>query len=373
LKNKLILLIFFLTINSVIFSEQLKLIGNYIQLSVSRSDGKFLLYGRNSIKDKWIPLTFENFPSTSYFKMFYHDGTEIKFGQSEKEISVNSKISGDDIIYNWQNKNIRLELDYKLIRENDNSSANALIINFTISNLTEKDIIIDYYYCIDTYLGEKSKKHFTLPGNITLNSEKEFLSADIPPVITSYDDKSNLGIDIFFYQNNNIKPTRIYFANWKHVSEFPGFYKIQDGRSFDLKPYSINDSAVFADYMNQKVTAKNSIKYQFLIKSKNVIVKDKEPEIKIQKPVPTEEPKKITPKTDIQKTNIPKTDTTKQTQDIQPKITKPDLSAYSTTDLLNLINDINLKLASSENLSVEDIENYRSTLEAIRKKLNKSN
>jgi len=222
MKNKLIIL--FLILNSLLFSEQLKLIGNYTLLSVSKETGKFILYARNNAKSNFIPLTFETFPPTSYFKIYNRDGVEIKFGQSTADSSSDTKIVGDSIIYRWQNKEYKITLDYKLTKEENNKNANALSVVLSFTNLTEKETGIDYFFCLDTYLGEKAKKHFVI-SNTVIAGEKEFLSPEIPGSIISYDEKSSIGIEIIFNPNNTM-PDRLYFANWKRVTEIQDFLKL---------------------------------------------------------------------------------------------------------------------------------------------------
>jgi hypothetical protein len=367
LKNKLILSIFFLIINLTLFSEQLKLVGNYIQLSVSRTDGKFLLYGRNSIKTKWIPLTFENFPSTSYFKIFQHNGAEIKFGQSGNGFQIESKIVDEKIIYIWQSNYIKIELDYKLIPDGTSQYANTMIMNMNMTNLTEKETNIDYYFCIDTCLGEKSKHPFILLNNTVIDSEIEFKGNEIPSSVLSTDEKLNLGLESFFKTDDNTNPTRIFFANWKRVSEYPGFYKIEKERNFDLKPYSLNDSAAYLEYENQKIDVKGTKNYSFIFKMKGKITgeevskKTEKPEEEIKEKMQEtikEEPLKEEPKKEIKKEE--KVEQSKTT----------DYDSMSVLELLQLIDDINKKMRSS-NITEDEVNILKKRLEDIQNSLKK--
>ena len=79
-----------------------------------------------------------------------------------------------------------------------NGNADTLYVNVNILNLTNKEYKINFFLCLDTYLGENSKEHFLLQDNSILNYEHEIINPTNIIIIRSFDRKQNLGIDILF-------------------------------------------------------------------------------------------------------------------------------------------------------------------------------
>ncbi|MCG8569944.1 MAG: hypothetical protein MJB14_07365, partial [Spirochaetes bacterium] len=63
---------FFIILMLSISANEKSLEGKHIKCVISEIDGRFRLYGRHNDKEKWTPLIYEDFPSTSYFR-FYKD------------------------------------------------------------------------------------------------------------------------------------------------------------------------------------------------------------------------------------------------------------------------------------------------------------
>jgi len=350
LKNKLFYIFIFLFSLNFIHSEPLKLIGNFIMLSVSIEDGRFLLYQRTTKDEKWTPLIFEDFPSTTYFKFFDKNSKSINFGEGGNKNYSEAKITDNTIVYFWQNEVVNIKLIYKLVPSKEKSSADTLIIDLSILNLTEKETEIGYVFCIDTYLGEKSKKHFILPGNILVNTEREITKYAIPSIIQSYDEKIKLGLNIFFNKENQILPDRIFFANWKKVLDTIGNYKVEEGKDFDLKPYSINDSALFLDYKGNQIAPKIELKNRFMLSLTS--------NIELVTEVSTT-------------TTIDMTTTTTTIDNKSSQTSNTELVNLSLSDLLKLLDKINKKLQNDEKLTDEDIKLSDQILEEIKKRRGK--
>jgi hypothetical protein len=352
-----------------VVAEQYKLIGNYVLLSVSSNDGRFLLYGRSDKKDTWTPLLFEDFPSTTYFKFYQSNGSIIPFSEGGKNNFSETKIIGNSIVYFWQNSEYRIELNYHFTALNDDSSANTLYIDLAVKNLTEKEKSVNYFFCIDTFLGEKLHKHFLVDEKTVINSEKELNVKQLPSSVVSYDEHLKYGINILFDKDNLIKPTRVFFANWKRVDTQIGLYKTADKQEFDLKPYSINDSAFIIEYRDQKINAGTKLDYRFVININNNIKS-------LQKIVEN--------KNEVSDQTV----TSDQTNDKKVRIKKPiendknlqtpndknfKMIDMDLSDILNLIDSQNNRIKSENELTEKDNQLLKERLELIKKKKENSN
>ncbi|MCK4798430.1 MAG: hypothetical protein KAT05_13705 [Spirochaetes bacterium] len=354
MNKKIILFLFFSFLLFNLSAQQTRLLGNFIKLVVSNNDGKFLLYGRNNIKDDWIPLLFEDFPPTSYFK-FFKNQKQIQFGEEGTGRYSEIEIKDDKIYYFWQNTEIKIEIIYYLISSNISKSADTLMLDLNIINLTENLYSIEFFLCIDTCLGESTKNHFILPGNMILQTENEIPSEASLSYIQTLNNDLNIGANIIFGKNKQVIPNRIFFANWKRVEENIGLYKIIDGRNFDLKPYSVNDSAIFIEYTNEKIYPNKDHIYRFIISMKNdIYIKTKQEESK--------------DKEVKQKDKIDKEDKTYQKDRINTENHgKLNLINLTLDDLLELLDKINQKLENGESLTNKDVELTNKILEEIKK------
>jgi len=347
LNKKLLLFFISFLILTNLFPKQTKLIGNYIKLAVSNENGSFVVYGRNNVNDEWTPLVFEDENPTSYFRFFKKD-QRIPFGEGGSGRYSEIDIQGNKVIYYWQDPSIKINLNYQLASSNDSRSADTLVIDVNIENKSLDPYDISFFLCIDTYIGEKTRNNFIMPGNYILQNETEIpKSAPVSNILT-YDDKKKIGVNIVFEKDKQITPDRVFFANWKRVDESISSFKVKEGRNFNLEPYSINDSSVFIDYKVQKIYPNRDHIYRFILSMKgdvNLNIDNK----------------------DNEKTNIIKESKAK----VKESAKHINVINFNLSELLALLEKINKKLESGEELSEEDINLSNNILDEIRKRKNK--
>lgn len=356
--NKLyfLLLTFFITLTTLQAKDK-KLIANNLKLLVTEDDGRFILYGRKDKKDRWMPLIFEDFPSTTFFR-FFKGNDRVPFGEGGKGHNSEIKIINNSIIYFWANNELKITLEYQLVQSAEKRPLDTLIIDLTVETVTDDEFDISYFFCLDTYLGESSGRHFVMPGNIITDSETEFSGTTTLSYITSYSERYQTGLSIAFNQEGQVKPARIFFANWKRVEQEGGDYRIKEGRNFDLKPYSINDSALVADYREQEVLFSRNHTNRIILSLAEELELDEEhvEEVVEKESEPVEqskEPDKIVEE---------ETDTTDEPDD------GLNLLNMSLDELLALLDRINKKLESGEKLTKEDVELSEKILEELQKR-----
>jgi len=366
--NKRLILIFLLVIllSFQLYPSTHKLIGNYIKIEVNDKDGRFLLFSRNSKESEWIPLVFEDYPSTTYFK-FFANKKDVNFGTQGYGKSSEIKIDKNKIIYNWKNDVINIKLIYQFIPSSTSSYADTLIIDLLIDNIDHNRLSLDYFFCIDTYLAEVSREHFNFQ-NTSIKSERELSKLPDDFVISTFNKNLNLGLNFIFSKSDDqILPDRIYFSNWKRVEENLGIFKVIMRRPFDLEPYSYNDSAIFIEYLNQKFNLKEQKKYRFILSMVNkVLIADSSKEdIKVE----TIDNKDI--KSDFVENNKLKDNETDGKKFSDLKLRKNlSLLNLNLKDLLELLEIINKKMESGEKLTDNDVDMVEQILAEIKKRRN---
>lgn len=356
--NKIYFLLFtfFITLTSVQAADK-KLIANNLKLLVTEDDGRFILYGRKDKKDRWMPLTFEDFPSTTFFR-FFKDNDRVPFGQGGKGHNSEIKIVNNSIKYFWANDELKISLEYRLVQSAENRPLDTLIIDLTVETLTEDEFDISYFFCLDTYLGESSGRHFVMPGNIVTDSETEFSGNTTLSYISSFSERYQTGISIAFNQEGQVKPSRLFFANWKRVEQEGGDYRIKEGRHFDLKPYSINDSALVAEYREQEVLFSRNHTNRVILS----LTEELELEEEVKEETVEELPEKDEPVKESEERVEEKSETDKEPED------GLNLLNMSLDELLALLDKINKKLESGEKLTTDDVELSAKILEELQKR-----
>ena len=360
-----------------LFSQQTTLVGNYIKLSVYNENAKFSLHGRNSKDDKWIPLLFEDYPPTTYFR-FFKDKKMIPFGEGGRGNNSEIKIIGKDIVYFWKSEDIRIGLKFALLNSLNSPNADSLLIEITLQNLTDEDYKVDILLCLDTYLGDKTKNHFLINENTIIIGEKEFKTINFP-FIKSFDKELKIGLNLLF--NNDLLniPNRIYFTNWKR-GDSVGKYRVSDGRVFDLKPYSINDSAIFAEYDDILIKGGDSTNHFIGLSMNNNISIDRTNDsvttttasVSTTTTIPTttttiqQENYITTTLSPTTTTTIASTQNITTTTTLRADFSRLDLANLNLSELLKLLNDINTKLIPDSNLTQEDIDFIDKVLNEIK-------
>ena len=241
----------------------------------------------------------------------------------------------------------------------DSDLYDTLKITFEIENTSSRIIKVSGLFCFDTFLGEDTDAHFLLPGDLAIRSETEFKSNAIPSFISSYGNVPDERLLMHFDSKVPDKPYRVFFANWKKVSEFMGLYNSKDGDSFSWGRYSFNDSALFVEYRDVSIDIDKSMTREFLIQNKNINLEEKIIQPVIVERMEIEEEPTILIEEEVAKVIIPD-------NDVQEDLTSYfDYDNLSIDELLRLLDTINKKLDLGEELSQQDIEQVDKIIQAI--------
>lgn len=313
------------------------LVARNLKLVVWDDDGRFNLFAAN--ENKWEPLFFNDVPSTNFIR-FYLNNTALDFGKGGRGNRSSISIVDDSIVYEWSNSTVLIKLTYNFIKT-DSEFFDTLKMKVSIMNLSRNSIRISALFSFDTYLGENTHAHFTLPGGLSINNETEFTSNSIPSQITSLGINENEKLIFFFDPDRTKRPDRIFMANWKKVSETIGIYQSKQGDSFNWGRFSFNDSALFAEFRDLTIGIEQEISREILIQNKITAVKTEKKETGFASPGE---------------------ETGKETS------SELDLDKLSIAELLKLLTEINKKLDGTSSISQKDIDYADRIINAIEKR-----
>ena len=206
----------------------LETVSDSFAVDIVESQGRFSLFAIDG--EERTALYVADDPTTSYFSLLlnnriYRLGDSFDFRQSAETTNDGAKL-----IFTSSRLEIEIEVDL--------SSERFVLIDVSISNVSETDLDVGLRMLLDTYLGEDDTHFVTPEGDVTV--ETEFLTTP-DYVYSGIEDGEGLYFD--FESNRATSPDRIVLANWKRLDDTSWSYTINANRNFNVVPYSINDSA----------------------------------------------------------------------------------------------------------------------------------
>ncbi len=195
-------------------------------------------------------------------KMLYgHPGG----GTSKTTINVNGVISqftASDITYDAVNSKSTAKSTYNgidvaqelsIIENSATGREDVVQIKYTVKNTTDSSQDVGLRIMMDTMLGNNDAAPFRVNGkNIT--TETEYVGHSIPQIWQAFDTITNPGVVAqgTFYKSGDLKPDKVQFTNWGHVTSTLWNYITQNG-------YTNGDSAVSITW-NENVLASGEIR-----------------------------------------------------------------------------------------------------------------
>ncbi len=208
-----------------------------------RSGRMAFYYLSDMTRNQYVPLLYDQESRTSYPTLVLDQRT-YKLGESgDFRIAVSRQAGGALIEYRSAFCVVRQHISF--VSSTTSSLADGVSMRFDIENVSEKDYSAGLRYLLDTWLGEKSGRHFTSPASGAMQGESLF-SGEFPERwALSVGDNATASI---LLDSPSTRPDRVLFANWKRINDAPWFFDVNTTRGFTLLPYSINDSALALYY-----------------------------------------------------------------------------------------------------------------------------
>lgn len=219
-----------------------------VRLVLHEDSSRFSLYVQPSGQDadSAVALFFAEDPRTSELAILEGNrvlrmGTSGGFSQDVARLS-------DGAMFAWTSSTLRVEQRFRFIRSVGSSVADGVEITVTIENLSERTTTVAVRQLFDTYLGEQSNSHFSTPVYESVTRETDIRPSAAQSWWSSSSGEPGETVQQMIYGDAVSTPEQVVLANWKRLSESDWSFDVNDGRSFNLLPYSINDSAVLVIY-----------------------------------------------------------------------------------------------------------------------------
>lgn len=247
----MIAVLMLLIVSAALFSLEVE--EGRVRLVLDEDASRFSLYLRppGGESSSSFALFFAEDPRTSELTVL--EGNRVhRMGTSGSFLQEAERLS-DGAMFAWTSATLRVEQRFRFIRSVGSSVADASVadgveVTVTIENLSERTTTVGVRQLFDTYLGEQSNSHFSTPVYETITRETAIQPSSGQPYWSSTGGEAGETFQQMIYGTDVSTPVQVIFANWKRLSESDWAFDVNDGRSFNLLPYSINDSAVLVVY-----------------------------------------------------------------------------------------------------------------------------
>lgn len=182
----------------------------------------------------------------------FRDGLAVPRTLLESKPTVNRAPEGAFAGPSFSAGGVRIDL-YGI--DLDQASAGTAAIRYDISNTSGTIQNFGFKIILDTYLGEAGPNHFadqSGEGTVLINDERSFVPSDKFHIVESSSDAKKNGIVLLVTPRSGVgsSPDHVVFANVRRLQNSGNRFEIEEGRIFNLVPFSVNDSAVALYYDN---------------------------------------------------------------------------------------------------------------------------
>jgi hypothetical protein len=235
---KILPVVFLLAVSTV---GALDLRDGRMLLSLDEKTARFTLYYlADAARNNYVAMLYDQEPRTSFPTLSWN-GKTYRLGESP-DFRFTVKKDGAAAVAEYRSSFATVRQTFRLIHSKGAADSDGLLVEFAIENLSKDTASVGLRILWDTYLGEKSRKHFEVGGSGTITGETTFSEASIPRQVISPGD-SGASLQIQLIGEGLSQPDRLVLANWKRLNDSGWSFEPSAGRGFTLLPYSIDDSA----------------------------------------------------------------------------------------------------------------------------------
>lgn len=239
--SALIIFFIFIVFNSLTAAEARD---GYIRLLINEKNGNFSFYYLTDPPCKNYEALFNHREQSASFLTVNVNGKVYQLGKSRVFRTRIEKINGSPAII-YESPFLLVSKIFSPVKTTSSPVTNGIKITVIIENKSGKEIPVGLRMLIDTHLGEGSGRIPFVTDNLEITGEKIIEASSGENYWITRGERISLMGNITNPVNDSSKnPNFLHFANWKKLNDVPWKAAYNEGRSFDLIPYSIGDSAV---------------------------------------------------------------------------------------------------------------------------------
>jgi len=216
----------------------------YIRLSIDKNTGGFSIFFLTDESSMTYEPLFNHRDPSATFLAVNVNGKIYRFGESRVFSSKTELVNGNPAVI-YESEFLLVKKIFSPVITTDSLVTNGIKITVIVENKSILPLSVGLRMLIDTNLGEGKGKIPFITENLKITGEKilNFNSGE-NYWVSRGSNVSVMGSIINPSNEISKEPDFLHFANWKRLNDAPWKVTYYEGRSFNLSPYSIGDSAV---------------------------------------------------------------------------------------------------------------------------------
>jgi hypothetical protein len=250
-----------------VFAGAVEFTDGSIKLVLHNETGRFSFYALNS-RGRYEALFADKDPRTSFLSLLVNDHTYKLGDTSAFRTRFRADPSKPALVF--ESAFLLVTEEFSFIKTAGTGETNGIAVKITLENRSVQRSRVGARFLLDTDLGETySQAPFSTDAR-SINSEivVEKGSSD-KWWISRNDDQQSLMGSMFSGGSFGDEPDSLYFANWKRLNDVSWKIAYQQGRNFNLPPYSVGDSAVCYYFEPRSLEQGESCSFTILLAAGN--------------------------------------------------------------------------------------------------------
>lgn len=197
-------------------------------------------YLADAARNRYVPLLSEQDARTSYPTLSWN-GRTYRLGESP-EFRFTVRREGSDAVVEYRSAFASVRQTFRFVRSRGAAESDGLLLEFEIENLSADSASAGLRFLLDTYQGERSKRHFEVDGSGIVGAETSYAGTAVPSRLLT-PGETGASLQVQLGAEGITRPNRVILANWKRIHDSEWAFDVSPGRGFTLMPFSIDDSA----------------------------------------------------------------------------------------------------------------------------------
>jgi hypothetical protein len=214
-----------------------------VRLVLHEETSRFSLYSiHEDSRGRYEALFADQDPRTSFLSVSFNDRI-YKLGDTS---SFRARLGGDASkpSFIFESSFLLVTQEFSFITTPGSPSPNGVSIRITIENRSPQQSRVGARFLLDTDLGENSSQPPFITDKRQIGSEISVEQGSPDSWWVSKNEQRSLMGSMFGAAEAGEEADSLYFANWKRLNDVSWKIPYQEGRNFNMPPYSIGDSAV---------------------------------------------------------------------------------------------------------------------------------
>lgn len=248
--KKIIYIFILFTLTFSLFS--LEIADGRMKVVFHESTGRFSVYYLDDATlNKFVPMFLDKDPRTTTLNVLvgnkvYTMGSSATFKQTVEKNS-------DGASYIWTSPSLIVTQRISFIKSKGAILTDGIKINISMNNVSDSDLYVGIRYLFDTVMGEEGKTHFKTDTLTKVANETDYTVRMPKFWVSPSSETATPGLQVMTSGYGITVPDRVVFANWSRLNDSSWTFTSKTSRNFNYLPYSINDSAVCHFYNPQNI------------------------------------------------------------------------------------------------------------------------